>query len=255
MPEERATSVRPTLVLQKVRRILESFTLDDPDLSLQEITRRTELPASTCQRLVQNLVGEGFLDKDGDVYRIGLGLVHWAAPGTYGMDLVRTARPVLDELRDAAGETAYLQVRDGSARVIVAVSEVRNVVIRRFTVGMVMPLHAGSGGKVFLAYDPEAWNAALSRGLSTTDINHPTDFDRLQGDLATVRQQGYAATFEERDAGAGSLSAPVFGMDGALAAVVGIGAPIQRFDGDTANEHARAVTEAARRASRAIGYR
>ena len=43
-----------------------------------------------------------------------------------------------------------------------------------------------------------------------------------------VRDLGYAASFEERDTGAASISAPVFGMSGELTAVLGIGAPTQR---------------------------
>jgi DNA-binding IclR family transcriptional regulator len=171
------------------------------------------------------------------------------------MDLVKVTRPVLDELRDNANETAYLQVRDGPHRTIVSVSEVRNVVIRRFMVGMVMPLHAGSAGKVFLALDSDAWRDALNHGLRSSEANRTVDVDTLQQELAEVRVAGYAATFEERDAGAGSLSAPVYAMDGSLAAAIGIGAPIQRFTAEVATGLAPLVVAAGRRASELLGYR
>lgn len=249
-------SARPVLVLQKLRRIFECFTLDEPELGLREITRRTGLPPSTCQRLVQNLVSEGFLDKDGDTYRIGLGMVRWAAPGAYGMDLVKLARPVLDELRDAAGETSFLQVRDGPYRTIVSLSEVRHVVIRRFMVGMVMPLHVGSAGKVFLAHDPSAWRDAIGLGLGGgAEDNRAVDLEDLQREVAEVRERGYSATFEERATGAGSLSAPVFDMDGSIAAAIGIGAPIQRFAEADAERIAPLVISAAKQVSASIGYR
>src|SRR5262245_15669584 len=89
MAEEREkASVAPVLVVRKLKQILESFTIEQPELTLQQITKLTGLPPSTCQRLVQNLVREGFLDRDEDRYRIGLGLVRVAAPGTFGLDLV-----------------------------------------------------------------------------------------------------------------------------------------------------------------------
>ncbi|GAA1228829.1 IclR family transcriptional regulator [Prauserella halophila] len=253
--ETSGSSARPILVLQKIRRIFECFTLEDPELGLREIVGRTGLPASTCQRLVQNLVSEGFLSRDGDVYRIGLGMVRWAAPGTYGMDLVKLARPVLDELRDVAGETSFLQVRDGPHRTIVSLSEVRNVVIQRFTVGMVMPLHVGSAGKVFLAYDPDAWRDAIENGLRTRGDNRAVSLDDLQREVAGVREAGYSATFEERAVGAGSLSAPVFDMDRSVAAAIGVGAPIQRFTEADAERIAPRVVSAAKQLSASIGYR
>jgi DNA-binding IclR family transcriptional regulator len=134
------------LVLHKVAEILNCFSVADPEPTLQQIIRRTGLPSSTCQRLVQNMVREGFLDREGDRYRIGIGMVRWAAPGTLGLDLVKLVKPVLQQLRDETGETACLYVRDGAFRTVVAVAETRHVVIRPFMVGMVMPLHAGAPG-------------------------------------------------------------------------------------------------------------
>lgn len=255
VPENRAASTRPTLVLRKVRQILECFTLESPDRSLREIVDATGLPASTCQRLVQNLVAEGFLDKDGDVYRVGLGLVRLAAPGSYGMDLVKVSRPVLESLRDGAGETAYLQVRDGPYRTIVGLAEARNVVVRRLSVGMVMPLHVGSAGKVFLAFDPEAWNDALAHGLRPSESNRPVDVETLQLDVAAVRDQGYAVTYEERDAGTCSVSAAVYDSDGTVCAAVGVAAPIQRFDEAVADRVTPLVVDAGRQISELLGYR
>src|SRR5690242_5672016 len=161
MAAEERSGTTPVLVLRKFKQILESFTIDDPELTLQQITRSTGLPASTCQRLVHNLVREGFLDRYDDTYRVGLGLVRWAAPGTFGLDLVRLTRPVLQQLRDETGETACLYVRDGAYRTVISLAESRHPVVRLFVVGMVMPLHAGSAGKVFLAWDKLAVKDAI----------------------------------------------------------------------------------------------
>src|SRR5262249_11118532 len=97
----------PLLVLGKMRQILECFSIEEPTLTLREIIKRTRLPPSTCQRLVHNLVREGFIDRDPrEGYRIGMGLVRCAAPGTAGLSLVRKVRPAVYSLRDTTGETA-----------------------------------------------------------------------------------------------------------------------------------------------------
>jgi IclR family transcriptional regulator, acetate operon repressor len=245
----------PILVLQKISQVLDSFTIERPELSLQQITKATGLPPSTCQRLVHNLVREGFLDRDDDRYRIGLGLVRWAAPGSFGLDLVQLTRPALRRLRDQTQETACLYVRDGPYRTVVGLAETRNVVMRLFMVGMVMVLHAGSAGKVFMAYDPAARKAAVAHGLTRQTPRTTVDIDLLDDQLEEIRKIGYAASFEERDVGAASISAPVFGLNGDLVAVMGIGAPTQRMTPSDVGRLAPIAVAAADAASQALGYR
>ncbi|PMY51440.1 IclR family transcriptional regulator, partial [Pseudomonas sp. FW305-25] len=59
MASERSSgSAQPLLVLRKVSEILNCFSIEFPEPTLQQIVRQTGLPSSTCQRLVQNMVRE-----------------------------------------------------------------------------------------------------------------------------------------------------------------------------------------------------
>jgi DNA-binding IclR family transcriptional regulator len=241
-------------VLEKIKRILTCFTVEDPEPSLAEITQLSGLPQSTCQRLVHNLVREGFLDRSGDCYRIGMTLVQLAAPGTFGLDLVQLTKPALEHLRDRTGETACLYVRDEASRTVVAVAETRHIVMRLFKVGMVMPMHAGAPGKLFMAYDPAARTDAIRHGLARFTSRTPVDIDVLDQQVAQARDQGWAAAFDERHEGVGSISAPVFDHRGELAAVLGIGAPTHRVTPDDVDRLAPIVVDAAQEAGKALGY-
>jgi DNA-binding IclR family transcriptional regulator len=252
---ERAPGTPPLLVLRKVCQILDCFTVEDPTPTLQQLTRRTGLPSSTCQRLVHNLVREGFLDRGGDRYRIGMALVRWAAPGTVGLDLVRLVRPDPQRLRDETGETACLHVRDGAFRTAVAVAETHHVVMRLFTVGMVMPMHAGAPGTVFLAHDPAARADVLGEGLARFTADTPVEMEVLDRQVEQARADGYCAAFSERHEDVGSISAPVFDQAGELAAVLGIGAPTQRVGPRDVGRLAPVVVAAAAAASSALGFR
>jgi DNA-binding IclR family transcriptional regulator len=254
MASDPAPASSPLLVLRKVAEILNCFSLAEPEPTLQQIIRLTGLPSSTCQRLVQNMVREGFLDRDGDRYRIGIGVVRWAAPGTLGLDVVKLVRPLLQRLRDETGESACLYVRDGAFRTIVAVAETRHVVMRPFTVGMVMPLHAGAPGKVFLAYDPDAWDALTESELSRFTPATPDTLDRLRQQAQEAREQGYYAAFGERNEDVGSVSAPVFDHTGRLAGVLGLGFPTQRITPADIPRLGPAVVRAAAAASEALAY-
>lgn len=253
MAREHGSGSAPILLLRKITEILNCFSLESPDPTLQEITRQTRLPASTCQRLVQNMVREGYLDRTGDRYRIGLRLVQWSMPGTFGLDIVRLIKPILQELRDATEESACLYVRDGAFRTVVAVAETRHVIMRPFRVGQVLPIHAGAPGKIFLAFDPEARDALAGTELSGFTPVTPTTWEILDAQTATARAQGLYAAFGERNIDVGSISAPVFDHTGELVAVLGIGFPTQRVGPADVERLGPAVAAAARAASVAVG--
>ncbi|MDP9987542.1 IclR family transcriptional regulator [Arthrobacter sp. FW306-05-C] len=255
MASERSSgSAQPLLVLRKVSEILNCFSIEFPEPTLQQIVRQTGLPSSTCQRLVQNMVREGFLDRDGDRYRIGLRLVQWATPGTFGLDVVRLVHPFLQELRDKTGETACLYMRDGAFRTVVAVAETRHVVMRPFLVGQVMPMHAGAPGKIFLAFDPEAREAIQDTELTSYTSATPDTWEKLDSQVSEAKAAGFYAAFGERNSDVGSISAPVFNHAGRLAAVLGVGFPTQRVSPDDVGRLGPAVADAARAASAALGY-
>jgi DNA-binding IclR family transcriptional regulator len=243
-----------TLVLSKITRILNCFSVESPDPTLQDVIRTTGLPSSTCQRLVQDLVVEGFLDRDGDRYRIGIAMVRWATPGTLGLDVVRLVKPVLQQLRDETGETACCYVRDGVFRTVVAVAETRHVVMRPFMVGMVMPIHAGAPGKVFLAFDPQARRDLEDAELARFTPMTPASLDELDRQVAVARAQGFYAAFGERHDDVGSISAPVFDHAGELAVVLGLGFPTQRVTGGDVERLGPVVARAAEAASERLGY-
>ncbi|MBB5167553.1 helix-turn-helix domain-containing protein [Mycobacterium sp. AZCC_0083] len=77
-PRQLSPGIKPLLVLSKISGILDAFSLARPVLTLSELRYATGFPTSTVQRLVANLVAEGFLERDEDRYRIGAKMAYWA---------------------------------------------------------------------------------------------------------------------------------------------------------------------------------
>lgn len=245
---------RPVLVLRKLAAILDVFEAEGWGLPARRVASLAGLPASTGQRLLASLVREGFLDRVGDGYFPGRRLVRWRAEDAGQRVLPPLAQPILDRLRDETGETALLFVRDGLARAIIAMAPARHAVVYAVSTGQLLPLHAGSSGRVLLAYDPEAADEQLRTGLPGYTPATITDPERLRADLAEIRARGYAVSSEERAAGAAAVSAPVFGPGGQLAAALGIAGPTQRLDAASLDRWRPAVLRAARELSRALGH-
>lgn len=244
----------PILVVRKARQVLGAFSPQEPALTARQVQQRTGMPLTTCLRLLYTMVDEGFLDRRGDHYRPGLSTLRWAAIAREGLDIVSLAQPVLEDILDAAGESSYLYLRDGTHHVCVAVAESRHAVKQVLRVGQVLPLHAGSAARIFLAYDSAALEGLKTAALPSLTAETVTDSAVLRDATTETRAKGYEVSFGERSVGAASLSAPVFDHAGSLAAVIGVAAPRQRFSPDRVPSLAPLIVEAARRLSGRLGY-
>lgn len=207
------------------------------------VARTTRLPRSTAHRLLKALEAHGFLALDPSGYRLGLRLVQLGAVARREAPLRDLAHPALERLADETRESAQLYVRLEDVRVCVDAVESRNELRTIVPVGATLPLFAGSAAKVFLAWDPHR----------VRQIRRAADPDRFARDVELVRSRGWASSSGEREAGVGSVSAPVLGAEDALLAAVSVSGPSARMGRRGARRHVDAVLRAARHIEAALG--
>lgn len=241
-------------VLAKIHQILDTFSPHHPVLTLTELRIATGLPSSTCFRLVHNLVNHGLLERLDDRYRVGPVAIRWAAAAIEAREIIHDATPMLMELRDATGESAHLVVRDGALRLCVALANSQRSIVRLLRIGEAMPLHVGSMGKVFLAFDPEALLVLKGQPLATYTSGTTTDWEQLEKEVKDIRERGYAVSRGERDPDAVGITAPIYDHGEHMTAGVGISGPMHRMTNQQVKEYASMVVDAARRISTALGY-
>ncbi|GGG03628.1 IclR family transcriptional regulator [Rhodococcoides trifolii] len=246
---------QPLLVLGKITEILDAFSFDRPSMSLGEIQQTTGLPTSTVQRLVTNLVQQGFLDRNGDGIRIGIRMAYWAATAVKDLDVLSVVNPVLRDLRDETTETACFFRPEQNYRVCVAIAETRHALRRDMYVGKVIPLSAGSASRVLLAYDDVLANRILSQQLEPMTDATVTEADQARSLLARTRADGYAITTGERESGASGLSAPVFDSAADIIGAVTISGPTLRMPQEQCEEWVDLLISHAERITRTLGGR
>jgi IclR family acetate operon transcriptional repressor len=243
------------LVLGKAKAILDAFSVREPELTAAELAARTGLPPSTCFRLVRNLAAHGLLEKSGDRYRMGLAVIRWANSALESRSLFRLCVPTLDRLRDETGESSMLCIREGNTIVLVAHSNSTQSVARNLRIGEVSPLNAGSTGKVFLAFDPEA--AALlppDNELESLTAKTITDRRRLDAEVEATRAAGFAWSAGEKNVGAAGITAPVFDRTRAMVAAIGISGPANRMGEHFSERYGPQVVQGAAELSAALGF-
>ncbi len=204
----------------------------------------TGLPRSTAHRLLKALEAHGVVGLErGSGYRLGARLLQLAATARRDAPLRDLAHPALERLARETGESAQLYVRSGDARVCVDAVESERELRTIVPVGASLPLSAGSAAKVFLAWDPHR----------VRQIRRAADPDRFARDVELVRSRGWASSSGEREAGVGSVSAPVVGPDGALSAVVSVSGPAGRMGRVSGRRAVPAVQRAAAEIEVALG--
>ncbi|MCW2295382.1 IclR family transcriptional regulator [Rhodococcus erythropolis] len=245
----------PLLVLGKISEILDAFTFDRPSLTLSGIHIATGIPTSTVQRLVTNMVSQGFLDRNGDQIRIGTRMAYWAATATRDLNVLAVVNPILKEIRDVTGETACFFRVEQNYRVCVAVAETHYALRREMHVGKIIPLTVGSAGRVLLAHSPELAANILSRKLEPMTEVSITDADTLRAVLTETLSDGYAITTGEREVGASGLSAPVFDSAADIIGALTISGPTFRMPQAQCESWVDLIVSQAQKTTRTLGGR
>ncbi len=189
--------------------------LTDRPQSLRALAQASGLPRPTAHRLLVALEAHRLVARDpAGLFRLGPRLIELAAVAGPELDLASAAGPVLIRLHEATGESVQLYVRSGDHRLCIAARDAGAGTGLRdsVAVGALLPLSAGSGGKVLLA-----WSADVAQ--------LPAD---QQAELAAVRSRGWAASVAEREPGVASVSAPVM-RDGVLLAALCVSGPVSRL--------------------------
>ena len=226
-------------VLDKAAMVLTA--LENGPLTLAGLVQNTGLARPTAHRLAVALEHHRMVGRDlHGRFVLGPRLTELAAAA--GEDrLLATAGPILARLRDITGESAQLFRRQGDIRVCVAAAERPSGLRDTIPVGSQLPMTAGSGAQVLMAWEePDR----LRRDLVGSIFSAVT--------LTAVRKQGWAQSVAEREPGVASVSAPVRTPGGKVIAAVSVSGPIERLTRQPGRLHAPAVVAAAERLSEVL---
>ncbi len=185
--------------------------------ALAELSDRTGVPRATAHRLAVGLESHQLLTRDGEGrWRLGPAVTELAAH--VDDPLLAASAVVLPRLREETGESVQLYRADGTSRVCIAALEPTAGLRDTVPVGARLPLTAGSGAKVLLAYSDSAVQQTVLPNARFTDRT-----------LAEVRRRGWAQSVAEREPGVASVSAPVRDGRGQVIAAVSVSGPVDRI--------------------------
>ncbi len=251
------SSIYDVAVLGKALDLLETVAAG-PDLGLSGLSERTGVSKASAFRVLSTLQARGYVSKHRETRKYGPGPKLFALSHAVvaRLDLVRSARPILERLQHEFDETVNLGVMRESQVVYLDLLESRQGLRMAAEIGARDALHSTALGKAILAALPAAEARDLLRSYrrARTTPHTLVTLDELDADLARVRQRGYSLDDEENEVGARCVSAAVIDASGRPVAAISVSGPAARMTADALQRIGRAVGDAAREIETKLGY-
>jgi len=214
---------------RKVLQMLLFFDETRPRATIAELARALDLPLSSAYRQAALLRELGLIEDDGHgAYHVTGRVLPIARAADAVGGLAFIARPMLNDLVKATGETALLMRLFGDACLALDVVESPNPIRLTGASGRTLPLLAGAPAKLLLAALPASVRETHLRRAAQGNPAFAARRAAFEAELATIRKQGWAVSFGEVDPGLCAFAAPVTQRGSVIAALM-LGAPQRRL--------------------------
>lgn len=237
-------------------RLLDYFSIKEPELSLRQLSERSGLYKSRVHRLCGTLVHCGFLLRmPWSSYRLGPKLMALGKIYENTNSIVTISRPFMRELASVLGESVALFSLDGESSFCLAREYGSSRLVFSIQEGDHMQLHASASGRILLAYGPEALRKKvlnvddLERFTPSTEI----DAKKIKNELAEIPKRGYSVNRGEREMEVAAVAAPIFDHENNVNTALAVVGPVQRFSDDRIPNIAQNLMEATRKISELLG--
>lgn len=222
-PNKKVAAAQNVRAVTRALSVLDSFAGKNLQ-SLAQVSAATRLDKGTTRRLLLTLMHSDFIAQDPVTqhYRLGAAIRKLAANVEDSRDLRSIAQPILLQLANELGITAFISVfRDNSAVCLDRVHDMRGIEVHWWAIGGTLPLNCGGAPKVFLAYQPEeVIERILSEPLQKLNAKSVTDPDVLREQLRLIRKRGWECAIDDVAVGITALAVPVLDENGDAACCV-----------------------------------
>ncbi|GLF92044.1 IclR family transcriptional regulator [Bacillus safensis] len=237
--------------VQRALDILSCFSEERQELTLTDISKEMNLAMSTTTRLLKALEMNHFVEKNQETmkYRLGQRLYLLGYIAGKSIQLRELAKPLMYALRDETKETVNLYVMDSTSRVCIEQAEGLQSIRHLVKIGEKLPLYAGAGGKVLLAFQSEEFQQTVF----ASEADHVMG-DDWKKECKHILDTYTSCSIDEREMGSAAVAAPIFNIHGEVKACLSISGPTHRFTEEVIPQLQQKVKEQAQRLSEQLGY-
>lgn len=241
--------------VEQAARLLLALSRQAPArLTLTDLCRKVGIHKSKGYAVLNTLQAFGFVQRDGDGKRYGLGagLISLGRSALDNLNFKEVVDPFLETLARDTGSPAFFGLIAGQHVFVIAKNEGEGRFGLTIRLGQRYPLSHGAHGKAIAAFLPEAERESLLGQEKLFFHGEPAALDRprLQRELDRCRREGFAEDHGDLHPQIQALAAPVFGSGGRLAGVLFVTGLIPKTRMQACG---RKVAESAQAISRLLG--
>ncbi|MBZ6489478.1 IclR family transcriptional regulator [Priestia aryabhattai] len=218
--------------LTNALRILKSFSIDHPELTLSEIAEVVGVSKSTACRLIQTLESEGFIyqNMNFNTYRLGSSVLALSNTVVDQLAILKETTHFLKQLTAQTGESSHIAILDNNEVIYLKKEDSPYRVQLLSHIGRRNPAHCTASGQAILAFKkPTTIEKLFERDLGKVTQYSITSLPKLQQLLATVRTRGYSISKGEYIEGIVSVGAPIYNKKNQVFAAVSVAGPKKRM--------------------------
>lgn len=244
--------------LDRALDILEEIVYSDTACSIKEISEKTNLHKSTVHRLLKTLKYRGYIKKDSynSTYKVGMKLFEIGSRMLNNLDLRKTTKPFLRELKEETNETIHLGVLDNDEIIYIDKIESEETIRMDSKIGVRVPAQSTALGKVILAYssDERLNNILEEKGLPKHTEKTIVNRKEYLSEIKDIKEKGYGIDNEEHERGIRCIAGPIFDHTGEILAAFSISGPSNRMTTENVEKLKPVILKYSKLISKAFGY-
>jgi DNA-binding IclR family transcriptional regulator len=204
--------------------VLRCFRQGDRFLGNQEIAERTGLPKATVSRLTNTLTTLGYLNhsKRFNQYSLGTAVLSLGYSMLGNLDILKSARPLMQELADNVEASVSLAARDGLHMVYLENCVARaNMIALRIDVGARTRIANTAMGRALLCGLPEEERVELIARIrqATPKVDWPKIKAGIDQGAIDYREKGFCFSLGDWRENVNSIAVPLIQADGSVLAI------------------------------------
>ncbi len=208
------------------------------EATVTELTDAFDLSKSSIHNYLSTLEREGYVVKEDNTYRVGLGLLDLGGHALHTERIYDIAKDEVTALAEETGELANLLVEEHGRGTYLHRAHGDDAVKTDSYIGQRVYLHNTALGNAILAHLPRDRVIEIidRHGLPATTENTITDRDELFARLDRIREEKVAFDDEARVKGLRCVAVPVVNNNDTVEGAISVSGPTSRFQGQRFRE-------------------
>jgi len=243
--------------LAKIISLFNTFQVEERSIS--EISKAVGMLPSKVSRMIRTLEGEGFFERDleNGKYRLGVQFFELGMAYVFNFPLRKVLRPHLEQIFKELNVTTSWGILRNDKVIVVDRIQNLNIDMLANRVGLNLPIHSTSIGKVLLAYLSGKEQDRILKSTNLLKFTDATIVDQkaIKQHLKLIRERGHSTDEGETHEDLNCIAAPIRNSNGEVIAAINLMDEKQRTSAEKLFGFADYLKEKALFISRQLGYR